>query len=60
MVDPLRRGTDVMLWECPACGDIITSNADLEFCDCTPRSPMRICRRPATAEEIAKFGEGQT
>lgn len=48
-----RQRSEVMLWECPKCGDLRTSNADIEACDCTARQPLMICRRPATEEEIA-------
>jgi hypothetical protein len=51
-----RPGSEVMLWECPACGDLRASNADIEACDCAPRQPIMICRRHATEEEIAAHG----
>lgn len=54
--DSRTTDADVMLWECPRCGDLVASDAINEYCDCTQRRPYMICRRHATDAEIAEYG----
>ena len=55
-IQATRANADMMLWECAQCSNLRASNADLEWCDCTDRCPIMICRRRATEKEIAEHG----